>query len=952
MCSSDLMLTVHVPAVTHFDLTLCFGDTFYVGSLAYHQEGYYITFLTDRFGCDSIITLSLATLPLNYNVLNLTLCEGENAVIGNSSYNTSGIYVDTLTTALGCDSIIETHLTIISRKYTVVTDTICAGEQVQTGNSIYTASGIYSDTLPAMSGCDSVITTQLTVHPVPFTIIDTSFCVGDSLMVGSSVYKTSGIYFDTLSAFTGCDSIIRTQLLVFPIINGAHDRFLCRGDTIQFQLSGGTQYQWLNSTALSCNNCPNPIAYPQEDIDYLVSVTDINGCVGHDTIKVNVGFVTAEITISDSVACEGEALTFTGAFDSDAYPLTWLWNFGDGFLSVNQNLVYSFADSGIFPITLTAHNAGGCAFSDTASVLVIPNPDVGVSSDTAICFGDSIVLNVSGASSYVWFPQNFLNNPTSTSPVAFPSSTTQYAVTGTAQNGCVSFADLLVTVNPLPVVQISQDTSICLNSSAALSVSGGISYLWSPADGLSDSHSTNVISSPAQTTVYHVQVTNQFGCEATDSVRVEIYPEIQFTVSPSGNLCFGESIPLHADGASTYTWYPPTGLSCSSCNNPNASPNSSTTYSVTATDMYGCIYSDTVAIAVRSNPYVQSIEDITICRGETVVLQTDTALVSSYSWSPAKFLDDASLLSPTSTPDDSAAYVISVVNEYGCARWDTVYVNVIEEVIASITGDDAVCRGERAMLEVEVEQASANGYNITWLPSGYFNNQNLNSQSITPNQDMLITAIITSETCAADTVEFEIEVNELPHVDAGEDRFIYFGENVWLYAESPDEIDSYNWSSPELLECGTCEITTWQADLSRNFAVNVVDENGCSSSDTVLYHVTGGCEDDIFIPTGFTPNGDEVNDKFFIRSIHEVKLEYFKIFDRWGREVYSSNDITQGWDGTHPGGWNGFYNNNLLKKEESKPANDVIPGVYVYMLKIGCRNGMQTMMQGNVTLIR
>jgi len=93
----------------------------------------------------------------------------------------------------------------------------------------------------------------------------------------------------------------------------------------------------------------------------------------------------------------------------------------------------------------------------------------------------------------------------------------------------------------------------------------------------------------------------------------------------------------------------------------------------------------------------------------------------------------------------------------------------------------------------------------------------------------------------------------------------------------PQVIDSYNWSSPEILECPTCEAARWQADQSRTFIVNVFDENGCKTTDTVLYRVTGGCKDDIFIPNGFTPNGDEVNDELFIRSVHEVSLKYFRI---------------------------------------------------------------------------
>ena len=114
----------------------------------------------------------------------------------------------------GCDSIITTNLTVLSISISSVTNniTICDGDSVVVGNNVYYNSGSYTDVLLNSSGCDSTIITNLTVQTPIYQEI--TICDGDSVVVGSSVYYSSGSYVDTLLSSFSCDSIIYTEVIV------------------------------------------------------------------------------------------------------------------------------------------------------------------------------------------------------------------------------------------------------------------------------------------------------------------------------------------------------------------------------------------------------------------------------------------------------------------------------------------------------------------------------------------------------------------------------------------------------------------------------------------------------------------------------------------------------------------------------------------------------------------
>ena len=112
----------------------------------------------------------------------------------------------------GCDSIIITDL-VVSTPLTVTNNqTICQGEVYNIGSNIYYAPGSYFDVLQTPNGCDSVVNTLLTVLPPAFYYNYVSLCDGESVSVGANTYNSAGNYIDTLSSTNSCDSVVSTEV--------------------------------------------------------------------------------------------------------------------------------------------------------------------------------------------------------------------------------------------------------------------------------------------------------------------------------------------------------------------------------------------------------------------------------------------------------------------------------------------------------------------------------------------------------------------------------------------------------------------------------------------------------------------------------------------------------------------------------------------------------------------
>jgi hypothetical protein len=224
--------------------------------------------------CDTDV-ITIVVNP-TYNVAeSATICQGQSIFLGGALQTQAGQYTDVFETINGCDSTVVTTLSVVTQIVNNVTAAICQGQSIFLGGANQTQSGSYTDTYVSAAGCDSLVVTQLTVHPTYY--IDNAvvtICPGESAFLGGDFQTVPGFYTDVFSTEFGCDSIVVTNLVAVnnpvPVINQ---------NGILIQTGSYVSYQWL----LNGEEIDGATAQQWEPLSngtYIVHVIDANGCEG------------------------------------------------------------------------------------------------------------------------------------------------------------------------------------------------------------------------------------------------------------------------------------------------------------------------------------------------------------------------------------------------------------------------------------------------------------------------------------------------------------------------------------------------------------------------------------------------------------------------------------------------------------------------------------------------
>ena len=187
--------TVAYPATRSMNASICSGQQLTVGTNTFNTTGTHTATLRTMNGCDSTVTIHLTVNAPITGSQTVKLCAGQDLIVGSHIYNSSGTYTDVLTAASGCDSTVTTHLTVNSAFTGSQTVALCAGGSITVGSHTYNATGTYTDVLTASGGCDSTVTTHLTVNSAITTSQTISLCAGQQITVGGYIhYSSSGTY--------------------------------------------------------------------------------------------------------------------------------------------------------------------------------------------------------------------------------------------------------------------------------------------------------------------------------------------------------------------------------------------------------------------------------------------------------------------------------------------------------------------------------------------------------------------------------------------------------------------------------------------------------------------------------------------------------------------------------------------------------------------------------------
>ena len=238
----DSLVTVYLKIGAPMDsvsLSNCYKVTSPSSKKTYTQSGRYFDTLVSYRGCDSVVIVKATIFNGTSSEVNAATCRRYFSPTG-KVYKTPGTYYDTLVNYLGCDSIIKTNFSIIAGRRTIIRSA-CAEFKSPSGNYIWKKSGDYLDTLVNYQGCDSIVTVKLTIWEPGRDTINTSVCRSYILPNSKKLIDKSGVYYEVLKNWKGCDSII-TYILTVKMV----DDYVVHSGSLLTARNTNAQYQWLN----------------------------------------------------------------------------------------------------------------------------------------------------------------------------------------------------------------------------------------------------------------------------------------------------------------------------------------------------------------------------------------------------------------------------------------------------------------------------------------------------------------------------------------------------------------------------------------------------------------------------------------------------------------------------------------------------------------------------------
>lgn len=301
-CDSIVTLTVSfTPAITtNIQQTICYGDTFFLNGSGYYETGTYYDTLTAASGCDSVLAISITQLPLATGSVAVSSCFGDSAEYNGRYYSATGTYTDTLTTSAGCDSIVTIQVTIDAQLASAVNFTICNNDSVFYNNNYYYTSGTFYDTLTATNGCDSFVTIVITQLQALSSNVNFTLCQGSSIDYNGQVYTVAGTYTDTLTATSGCDSIITIQIDTLPANASNINLSICQGDSIEYNNITYTTAGSYTDTLVAATGCDSVLHINISILPLITSTVNITVCPG-DSALYNGTYYNTAGTYSDTL---------------------------------------------------------------------------------------------------------------------------------------------------------------------------------------------------------------------------------------------------------------------------------------------------------------------------------------------------------------------------------------------------------------------------------------------------------------------------------------------------------------------------------------------------------------------------------------------------------------------------------------------------------------------------
>jgi len=770
-------------------------------------------------------------------------------------------------------------------------------------NPIYVSGGGF-DFIPATADlCNGNINLDLSFYPVLVQPpVYTGYVWSNGVNGPLISISSPGTYSFTVTDY--CHSppinalsdtiVVSACCAVTAAVNGPSA--VCSGDTAVFAAvaaggSGNYTFEWSNGSTNDSLFLANPVSGL-----YFLVVTDIaNAC--DDTVYFNLAVnPNPVVNVSGQTQlCSGDAALLQLNNSSPSPNDLYVWSTG----TVGNTLNISSPVSGNY-FGYVVNNQTGCRDTVFFTLTVSPTPQISYTGNTTLCSGQSLVLNASSSSagiSFTW--SNGTSGPALN--IANPASGL-LTLTGTDPlSSCFEEVNINVQVitSPQPVF-INPQLQICAGSSQLYVVqvnggSGNFSYLWSTGQVGNPITISNFPGGNLECTVTDLNT----GCTGTSSVNLTLIPlpQVFFLQQPSGG-CPGVPLTFEAGvagGSGNYDYQWSTGDNTALM-----------TWANPASGQIQCVITDlttscsallTTTLTLFPEPQLV-FDQLTsqVCQGNSAFFSVSTSGGSgnyTYAWSTGQ---SGTFVSFVPAQPETLSVVVTDQST-GCTDTVSTFINLVTAPTAEFSANTPVCQG----FPLSLQNSSQNSSGYLWN----FGNGALDTAS-SPNYlysapgTYQISLVAFNGGCA-DTAFFPVEIGGFPEIDLGEARV----EDWDVYI--PFSIDNPGFTTVDWGD-GTTEQEPSQGRLFHGYSqtgtytiiISSVQPPGCFDSDTAIVEVIEPLR--LFLPSSFTPNGDELNDVLLV--VSNLKSDDFfelRIFNRWGQQFYKSNDPLQGWDGTYRG---------------------------------------------------
>ncbi len=590
------------------------------------------------------------------------------------------------------------------------------GQNVSTAG-VFTPSGTGSFDLTYTyidgNGCEN--SDMVTVEVIQPVVVDAgsdeSFCAGIGAQqltavtpggtwsgtnvtpAGAFTPQTPGVYALTYSVGGGScltQDAISVEVYPVPVPNAGQDEVICEGDQVQLAgaINGGSlpyaQVSWLAAPGLTDTGVLDPTVMPPADQTYTLTVTDANGCQAQDQVFVDVLPAPVVNAGNDLTLCDQPIPEVLVGFS----PAGGTWSGAN----VTPAGTFTPSGEGVFTLTYSFTNAGGCSAEDSIDITVTNPQTASAGDDFAVCLNTAAVNLAPGGT---WSGTNV--TPTG---VFTPANAGVFDLVFTIGTGtCETSDDVQVTVYELPTVDAGADASTCDGGSVdllavAASVNGAVvDYTWTSSAGVQGT-TADLTVVPAVLTTYTVTVTDAVGCTASDAVNVDVVPlpvvdggnDLTLCDQPIEEVLAGFS---PASGpAGTGSW---SGTGITDPAGSFLSPGTGVyTLTYTFTDNGGCTDTDDITVTVVAPVVADAGVDQSICLNNGAYALQGFSPVNGVVWSGTGIVDANGVFDPLVSGEGS----FDLTLEFGsgtCFTTDEVTLTVLPLPVLAVAADPVFC---------------------------------------------------------------------------------------------------------------------------------------------------------------------------------------------------------------------------------------------------------------------